>query len=101
MTDRSDSQATAVPVSGNGSQETVPALLNVKRNFFQRIKDRLWGYDFFISYQWSSGGQYAVNLAQRLRDKDYDVFRDRSDYATGDEPPGQAPWRGYYFLPLA
>ncbi len=63
----------------------VPNLLNVKRNFFQRIKDRLWGYDFFISYQWSTGGQYADNLAQRLRSLHYDVFLDRSDYATGDD----------------
>ena len=71
------------PIDPN--QSLVPKMLNVKRNFFQRIIDRLWGYDFFISYQWSTGGQYAVNLAQRLRSLHYDVFLDRSDYATGDD----------------
>jgi hypothetical protein len=58
---------------------------NVRRNFFQPIKDRLWGYDFFISYHWESGGTYAVQLAQRLRDEGYEVFLDRADYASGDD----------------
>lgn len=55
------------------------------RTRFQKIKDFLWGYDFFISYHWASGGIYAVKLAERLRAKNYDVFLDRSDYATGDD----------------
>lgn len=50
-----------------------------------RIRNWLWGYDFFISYHWNSGGSYAVNLAQRLRDKKYDVFLDRAEYAMGDD----------------
>lgn len=62
-----------------------PAALNLHRNFFQRIRDSLWGYDFFISYHWASGGTFAVNLAQRLREKNYDVFLDRADYASGDD----------------
>ena len=57
----------------------------VPRKVVLRVYDYLWGYDFFVSYQWSSGGRYAVNLAQRLRDRHYDVFLDRSDYAAGDE----------------
>ncbi len=56
-----------------------------RRGFWTSIKDRLWGYDFFISYHWDSGGLYAVNLAQRLREKHYDVFLDRADYASGDD----------------
>ena len=59
--------------------------LNVDRTFFQRIKDRLWGYDFFISYHWASSGVYAINLAKRLRAEGYDVFLDRADYASGDD----------------
>ena len=51
--------------------------------WYQRIKDRLWGYDFFISYHWASGGTYAVNLAARLREKGYEVFLDRAEYAMG------------------
>lgn len=44
-----------------------------------------WGYDFFISYHWESGGAYARALAQRLRDKHYDVFLDRAEYAMGED----------------
>ncbi len=63
-----------------------PKLLEeVHRNFFQEIYDWLWGYDFFISYQWSTGGQYAQELALRLREKGYEVFLDRSDYAASDD----------------
>jgi hypothetical protein len=55
-----------------------------RRRWYQRLKDRLWGYDFFISYHWASGGTYAVNLAARLREKGYEVFLDRAEYAMGD-----------------
>ena len=41
-------------------------------------------YDFFVSYHWASGGTYAVNLAARLREKGYEVFLDRAEYAMGD-----------------
>jgi hypothetical protein len=40
-----------------------------KQNVFHRVKGFLWGYDFFISYHWASGGTYAVSLAQQLRAK--------------------------------
>ncbi len=51
----------------------------------QLFKNWLWGYDFFISYHWSSGGTYAVNLAAQLREKGYEVFLDRAEYAMGDK----------------
>lgn len=54
---------------------------------WQSLRDWLWGYDFFISYHWASGGSYAVNLAQRLREKRYEVFLDRAEYAMGDDWP--------------
>ena len=53
-------------------------------SWWRRIRDRIWGYDYFISYHWKSGGTYAVVLAQRLRDRAFDVFLDRGDYAGGD-----------------
>ena len=31
--------------------------------WYERLRNWLWGYDFFISYHWASGGTYAVNLA--------------------------------------
>jgi len=76
--------------------EPRPALpLNARGGPFERIKDHLWGYDFFISYHWASGGQYAVNLAQRLRDRHYDVFLDRAEYASGDN------WQAFGRIALA
>jgi len=35
---------------------------NIQRSGWQRMRDWLWGYDFFVSYHWASGGVYAVNL---------------------------------------
>ncbi len=54
-------------------------------SFTTRVKSWLWGYDFFISYHWASGGAYAVQLAAQLREKGYEVFLDRTDFAAGDE----------------
>lgn len=64
-------------------------MLKAIKDFYQSLKLKLtqylWGYDFFISYHWASGGKYAVSLAQQLRQRHYDVFLDRSDYADGDD----------------
>ena len=43
----------------------------------------IWGYNFFISYHWASGGRYAVALAQQLRNKKYDCFLDRTSMPWG------------------
>jgi hypothetical protein len=56
-----------------------------KPAWWQRLRNWLWGYDFFISYHWESGGAYAVNLAQRLRERNFDVFLDRYEYAASDD----------------
>ena len=56
-----------------------------QERWYRRFKNWLWGYDFFISYHWASGGAYAVILAQMLRSRNYDVFLDRADYASGDD----------------
>lgn len=50
-----------------------------------RFSAWLWGYDYFVSYHWASGGVYAVALAESLRDRGYDVFLDRAEYAMGDD----------------
>jgi WD40 repeat protein len=57
----------------------------LKQRYYEPLINWLWGYDFFISYHWESGGTYAVNLAAKLRDRGYDVFLDRSEYAMGDK----------------
>ena len=74
-------------LSINGRSE-VPALTESgteSQSIWRRIASRLWGYDFFISYHWASGGAYAVALAQRLRDLNFDCFLDRAEYAMGDD----------------
>ena len=74
-------------VSVNNLSQTAQAALiaETNRNCWQWLRDWLWGYDFFVSYHWASGGVYAVNLAQMLRSKGFDVFLDRADYASGDD----------------
>ena len=51
----------------------------------QRIRNWLWGYDFFISYHRVSGGIYARNLRAQLQAKGYEVFLDDNEYALGDD----------------
>ncbi len=50
----------------------------------RRIRNWLWGFDFFISYDWDSGGIYAFSLAEGLRRKGFDCFLDRTEFAQGD-----------------
>lgn len=54
------------------------------RSLFQRLADWLFGYDFFISYTWSDGRKYALQLKERLEDSGFKCFLDSSDYAKGD-----------------
>lgn len=55
-----------------------------ERGWFQRILDWLYGYDYFISYRWSDGRNYAVVLAEELKKQGFDCFLDSSDYIIGD-----------------
>ncbi len=59
-------------------------VFRLTRGWWRRLTSRIWRYDFFISYHWDSGGQYAVGLAQRLRSRKFDCFLDRTDFAAGD-----------------
>ncbi len=58
--------------------------------WWRRLANRIWGYDFFVSYHWASGGEYAVKLAEALRQRNYDCFLDRSEFAGGDDWKHQA-----------
>jgi hypothetical protein len=55
--------------------------------WLQRLRNWLWGYDFFISYQWSSGGRYATAPAERLRSspEPCDVMLDKSEFTVGED----------------
>jgi len=50
----------------------------------KHIVDYLFGYDFFISYCWKDGRDYAVDLHNKLTSIGYSCFLDSSDYARGD-----------------
>jgi WD40 repeat protein len=56
-----------------------------EQSWLRSFSGYLWGYDFFISYHWSSGGRYAVALAEALRARGHDCFLDRSEFAVGDD----------------
>ncbi len=49
------------------------------------ISNWIWGYDYFISYHWRSGGKYAVALSQMLQERDFDCFLDRAEFVPGDD----------------
>jgi energy-coupling factor transporter ATP-binding protein EcfA2 len=48
------------------------------------MSERLFGYDFFISYSWHDGRQYASALAKTLEFNGFIYFLDLEQYAAGD-----------------
>lgn len=54
------------------------------KSLLHRLNDYVFGYDYFISYCWADGRQYAVELAKRLQEQGFECFLDSSDYAKGD-----------------
>jgi|GEM_PF-4357327 len=64
---------------------TNPDLSVGRRSWSDRISDKLFGYDFFISYAWDDGRFYAKELATRLRAHGFDCFLDSDDYKRGDD----------------
>ena len=65
--------------------ESASRVGNHRESWSRRIARWYWGYDFFVSYNWASGGLYAVSLAERLRDLGYECFLDRAEFAAGDD----------------
>ena len=51
--------------------------------WISNLADHVFGYDYFISYAHSDGGNYPEKLAQNLRNNNYAVFLDKSDYHVG------------------
>jgi WD40 repeat protein len=62
------------------------------RSLPRRLLDFVFGYDFFISYSWSDGAAYASALDRRLEADGYQVFLDRSGYASGDNWKSVGAW---------
>ena len=53
-------------------------------SLFQRLTDFIFGYDFFISYSWSDGRSYAVELFRILEEQGFTCFLDSANYAKSD-----------------
>jgi adenylate kinase len=56
----------------------------IRRSFWHRVIDAVFGYDFFVSYCWADGSGYAQKLAHRLAGEGFVVFFDRNDFVSGD-----------------
>lgn len=67
------------------ASDRIPSPIDARESWWRRLANIFWGYDFFVSYNWSSGGQYAVSLAEQLRERGYDCFLDQSEFAAGDD----------------
>ncbi|HBY60080.1 MAG TPA: hypothetical protein DEH78_09670 [Solibacterales bacterium] len=59
--------------------------LLLKRSWWKRVEDYLFGYDFFISYRWEGGKVYAIRLAKALAERGFDSFLDSESYQKGDD----------------
>lgn len=55
------------------------------RSLFRQAVDWVFGYDFFISYCWADGREYALALERKLEAQGFNCFLDSSDYAKGDD----------------
>ncbi|MFT5470586.1 MAG: WD40 repeat protein [Verrucomicrobiales bacterium] len=55
----------------------------IQRSLWQRLTDWLFGYDFFLSYRWSDGREYALSLAKNLNEANCDCFLDSEEYKPG------------------
>jgi hypothetical protein len=60
-----------------------------KIGIFQWLNDRIFGYDFFISYSHSDGLKYPSAIQERLKQIGFKVFLDKNEYVAGirGEPP--------------
>lgn len=51
--------------------------------FIARVVDRIFGYDFFLSYSHGDGKVYPRRLKERLEETGFKVFLDQTEYAPG------------------
>ena len=60
--------------------------------FLRRIVDSVFGYDYFISYTWSDGRTYALELAKQLKSHGFSCFLDSDNYKKGDRWKRVGAW---------
>jgi tetratricopeptide (TPR) repeat protein len=54
-----------------------------KNGILQWLNDRIFGYDFFISYSHNDGLFYPATLNERLKQLGFKVFLDKTEYVAG------------------
>jgi hypothetical protein len=54
------------------------------RSFWRHIIDFVFGYDFFVSYAWEDGRDYASPLAEALEHRGFECFIDDKSLSRGD-----------------
>lgn len=54
-------------------------------SLLKRLSDSLFGYDYFISYAWEDGRNYAIELSEKLEKQGFDCFLDSENYVKGDD----------------
>jgi hypothetical protein len=64
----------------------------IRRSFWHRVVDAIFGYDFFVSYCWEDGSSYAGKLCRRLAAEGFVVFFDRNDFVSGDNWQQAGDW---------
>ena len=64
----------------SASEEPVKA-----ENVMTRLVDRVFGYDFFLSYSRSDGMHLPQRLKERLEPAGFRVFLDQSEYVAGTD----------------
>ncbi len=68
------------------------ALIQSERSLFKRLVDRVFGFDFFVSYSWGDGWEYAEALTRELEALNFDVFLDRDDFHDGANWKSAGAW---------
>lgn len=56
---------------------------NEGRRFWNRITDFIFGHDFLVSDSWKDARNYAVELANHLKERGFECFPDSSDFEKG------------------
>ena len=64
----------------------------VMRFFRKKLVDKIFGYDYFISYSWSDGSFYASQLTKSLRNSGFECFLDAEKFRAGDDWKKVGQW---------
>jgi len=58
----------------------------IKRTVLDQIlPESFFGFDFFVSYSWRDGREYAIALTEQLKTRGFKCWLDSEDYVKGDD----------------